>query len=253
MSELLDAIKHNRKILMLILGGIFIIASFEHIESVLFFTLGIAIIAVDIIIESESKSNQTPMMSEGMDASCHILKDIFSAVGTEDIFNTGVGIKKESNIEKSKDKVDTTKEIKEDKWYGGTIEGNIVSTKDFGVDVINNYENEDIRCDFAEKYGVEPKNVYTFHFKWAIGSNFLGWLERGLAVGIVPTNLDYTNYDSSLVYKHSLVKCHREGYELDKFKYADVYKLFYYKDCALVVINDDDLADNYQVVKFSIE
>lgn len=115
MSELLDVIKHNRKILMLILGGIFIIASFEHTESVLFFTLGIAIIAVDIIIESESKSNQTPMMSEGMNASCHTLKDIFSAVGTEDIFSTGVGIKKESNIEKSKDKVDTTKEIKEDK------------------------------------------------------------------------------------------------------------------------------------------
>ena len=103
-----------------------------------------------------------------------------------------------------------------------------------------------------QKIWVDSKNVYTFHFKWAIGSNFLGWLERGLAVGIVLTNLDYTNYNSSLVYKHSLVKCHKEGYELDKFKYADVYKLFYYKDCALVVINDD-LADNYQVVKFSIE
>ena len=102
--------------------------------------------------------------------------------------------------------------------------------------------------DYAlQKYGVDSKNVYTFHFKWAIG-----WLERGLAVGIVPTNLDYANYDSSLVYKHSLVKCHKEGYESGKFKYADVYKLFYYKDCALVVINDD-LADNYQVVKFSIE
>lgn len=252
MSELLDVIKHNRKILMLILGGIFIIASFEHIESMLFFTLGIAIIAVDVIIESESKSNQTPMMGGGMGMSYHTPKDIFSSTGTEDIFSTGIGIKKESNIEKSKDKVDTTKEIKEDKWYGGTIEGNIVSTKDFGVDVINNYENEDIRCDFAEEYGVDPKNVYTFHFKWAIGSNFLGWLERGLAVGIVPTNLDYANYDSSFVYKHSLVKCHKEGYESDKFKYADVYKLFYYKDCALVVINDD-LADNYQVVKFSIE
>ena len=254
MSELLDAIKHNRKTLMLILGGIFIIASFEHIESVLFFTLGIAIIAVDIIIESESKSNQTPMMGGGMGASCHAPKDIFSAVGTEDIFSTGVGIKKESDIEKSKNKVNTTKEIKkEDKWHGGTIEGNIVSTRDFGVDVINNYENEDVRCDFAEEYGLDPKNVYIFHFKWAMGSNFLGWLERGLAVGIVPTNLDYTNYDSSLIYKHSLVKCHKKGYELDKFKYADVYKLFYYKDCALVVINDDALADNYQVVKFSIE
>lgn len=265
MNELLDAIKHNRKTLMLILGGIFIIASFEHIESVLFFTLGIAIIAVDIIIELESKSNQTPMMGGGMGITSqtpmmgggfgmnhHTIKDIFSSTDTEDIFSTGVGIKEESNIEKSKDKVNTTKEIKEDKWHGGTIEGNIVSTRDFGVDVINNYENEDVRCDFAEEYGVEPKNVYTFHFKWAMGSNFLGWLERGLAVGIVPTNLDYTNYDSSLVYKHSIVKCHKEGYELDKFKYADVYKLFYYKDCALVVINDD-LADNYQVVKFSIE
>lgn len=252
MNELLDAIKHNRKTLMLILGGIFIIASFEHIESVLFFTLGIAIIAVDIIIESESKSSQTPMMGGGMGVSYNAPKDIFSSTSTEDIFSTGVGIKKESNIEKSKDKVNATKKIKEDKWHGGTIEGNIVSTRDFGVDVINNYENEDVRCDFAEEYGVEPKNVYTFHFKWAMGSNFLGWLERGLAVGIVPTNLDYTNYDSSLVYKHSLVKCHKEGYELDKFKYADVYKLFYYKDCALVVINDD-LADNYQVVKFSIE
>lgn len=253
MNELLDAIKHNRKTLMLILGGIFIIASFEHIESVLFFTLGIAIIAVDIIIESESKSNQAPMMGGGMGMNYHAPKDIFSSTDTENIFSTGVGIKKESNIEKSKNKVNTTKEIKkEDKWHGGTIEGNIVSTRDFGVDVINNYENEDVRCDFAEEYGVDPKNVYTFHFKWAMGSNFLGWLERGLAVGIVPTNLDYTNYDSSLVYKHSLVKCHKEGYELDKFKYADVYKLFYYKDCALVVINDD-LADNYQVVKFSIE
>lgn len=253
MSELLDAIKHNRKTLMLILGGIFIIASFEHIESVLFFTLGIAIIAVDIIIESESKSNQTPMMGGGMGMNYHAPKNIFSSTDTEDIFSTGVGIKKESDIEKSKDKVNTTKEIKEDKWHGSTIEGNIISTRDFGVDVINNYENEDVRCDFAEEYGVDPKNVYTFHFKWAMGSNFLGWLERDLAVGIVPTNLDYTNYDSSLVYKHSLVKCHRKGYELDKFKYADVYKLFYYKDCALVVINDDDLADNYQVVKFSIE
>lgn len=108
----LDVIKHNRKILMLILGGIFIIASFEHIESVLFFTLGIAIIVVDIIIESESKSNQTPMMGGGMGMSYHTPKDIFSSTGTEDIFSTGVGIKKESNIEKSKDKVDTTKEIK---------------------------------------------------------------------------------------------------------------------------------------------
>lgn len=112
MSELLDAIKHNRKILMLILGGIFIIASFEHIESVLFFTLGIAIIAVDIIIESESKSNQTPMMSEGMNASCHTLKDIFSAVGTEDIFNTGVGIKKSQTLKNRRIRLILPKRLK---------------------------------------------------------------------------------------------------------------------------------------------
>lgn len=241
MSELLDAIRHNRKMLMLILGGIFIIASLEHIESVLFYTLGVAIIAVDIIIETNSRNKKKPMMG---DRSLNLSREEISKL-------TGVDL----NNEKSEVKINTTKEVKEealDRWKGGTIEANIVSTKDFGVDVINNYEDEDVRNDFAREFGVDPKNVYTFHFKWAIGQNFLGWCERGLTVGVVPTTLDYSNYSSSLVYKNSLVKCSEESYKCNKFKYADVYKLFYYKDCVLFVVNDD-LADHYQVVKFSIE